>query len=461
LDAAYHLTVVLLVAGIVTALLRDLAIEEALVLTVLLAILLPCRRHFYRKTPLLTEPITLEWSLAVAAVVCGAAWLGFFSFRHVEYAHELWWQFALNADAPRFLRAGVGVVVMASLFAAARLLRPAHARPAPPDAETFAQVRSIVAASPDTYANLALLGDKAFLFSDSAQSFVMYGVSGRTWVAMGDPVGPVEERAEMVWNFRTACDHYAAWPVFYEVKADNLPFYLDIGLASFKYGEEARVPLNTFTLEGSERKMMRYTVRRTERDGATFEVVPPAEASKLMGELKVISDAWLAAKETREKRFSLGCFDTKYLAHFPIGIVRQNGTIVAFANIWCSADKHELAADLMRYGPGAPASAMEYLFVQIMLWGKEQGYSWFNMGMVPLSGMEDRPLAPLWHRLGALAFRHGEQFYNFQGLRLYKQKFDPLWRPKYLVCPPGFALPRILAGVASIVSGGLGGLVRK
>jgi phosphatidylglycerol lysyltransferase len=461
LDAAYHLTAVLLGAGIVTALLKGLDVEAAAVQAVLLALLLPCRRHFYRKARLLAEPITVEWAAAVAAVVCGAAWLGFFAFRHVDYARDLWWQFAFDADAPRFLRAGVGVVATASLFAAARLLRPARARPAPPDATTAERVAAIVAQSVETHANLAFLGDKAFLFSDSGRSFIMYAVAGRTWVAMGDPVGPPDERAEMVWRFRTACDHYAAWPVFYEVKADSLSFYLDIGLASFKYGEEARVPLQHFSLEGSERKAMRYIVRRAERDGATFEVLPAAAVPPLIDELRPISDAWLAAKGTREKRFSLGCFDPAYLAHFPLAVVRQNGAIVAFANLWCGAEKQELGADLMRYGETAPPSTMEYLFARMMLWGKEQGYAWFNMGMVPLSGMEDRPLAPLWQRLGALAYRHGEQFYNFQGLRLYKEKFDPLWRPKYLVCPAGYAFPRILAGVATIVSGGLTGVVRK
>ena len=38
---------------------------------------------------------------------------------------------------------------------------------------------------------------------------------------------------------------------------------------------------------------------------------------------------------------------------------------------------------------------MEYLFTELMLWGKQQGYRWFNLGMAPLSGLEGRSLAPL------------------------------------------------------------------
>ena len=104
---------------------------------------------------------------------------------------------------------------------------------------------------------------------------------------------------------------------------------------------------------------------------------------------------------------------------------------------------------------------MEYLFLRLMLWAKDEGYRWFNLGMAPLAGLEARAAAPLWNRVGAFAFRHGEHFYNFQGLRQFKDKFDPEWQPRYLVSPGGLVLPRVLANVAALVSGGLRGVVAK
>lgn len=104
---------------------------------------------------------------------------------------------------------------------------------------------------------------------------------------------------------------------------------------------------------------------------------------------------------------------------------------------------------------------MDYLFVELMLWGKQQGYNWFNLGTAPMSGLEDRTLAPLWHKVGTFVFRHGEHFYNFQGLRQYKEKFDPLWEPRYLACPRGLMLPRILANLATLTSGSVKGVVAK
>jgi phosphatidylglycerol lysyltransferase len=115
----------------------------------------------------------------------------------------------------------------------------------------------------------------------------------------------------------------------------------------------------------------------------------------------------------------------------------------------------------MRYLPEAPGGIMDYLFLSLMLWGKEQGYRWFNLGMVPLAGLETRALAPLWNRLGTFIYSHGEHFYNFQGLRQYKEKFNPVWQPKYLACPRGLMLPRILTNLASLISGGIKGIIVK
>lgn len=190
-------------------------------------------------------------------------------------------------------------------------------------------------------------------------------------------------------------------------------------------------------------------------------MIPPEKISSFLPEFHKISDAWLAMKNTRERGFSLGFFDEGYLKHFSAGIVRHGGKIVAFANIWTGAKKAELSADLVRCLPQAPPDAMEYLLIRLMLWGKQQGYQWFNLGMAPLSGLEDHALVPSWNRLAVLVCRHGEHFDNFQGLRQYKEKFHPEWELKYLVCPGGTALLRIFTNLASLIPGGLKGIAYK
>ena len=137
------------------------------------------------------------------------------------------------------------------------------------------------------------------------------------------------------------------------------------------------------------------------------------------------------------------------------------GRIIAFANVLFGAEKEELSLDLMRFIPDTPNSVMEYLFINLMLWGKKEGFQWFNLGMAPFSGMENHAFSPLWNRLASLIYSHGEHFYNFQGLRQYKEKFDPEWVPKYLASPGGLALPLILKNLSTLISGGFRGVILK
>ena len=89
------------------------------------------------------------------------------------------------------------------------------------------------------------------------------------------------------------------------------------------------------------------------------------------------------------------------------------------------------------------------------------GFQRFGLGMAPLSGMADHPLAPNWHRLGRLLFAHGEHFYNFQGLRSFKEKFDPVWEPRYLASPGGVGPLIVLTDIAALIGGGFKRVIAK
>ncbi|MHC1752695.1 bifunctional lysylphosphatidylglycerol flippase/synthetase MprF [Humidesulfovibrio sp.] len=463
LDAAYYVTACLLFAGIISSLLKGLDYEEALFLTVLLLALLPCHQFFYRKASLLSEGFTRGWLLAILTALACTATLGYMAYGIATLDHELWWVFTFEDEASRFLRAGVGILVGVLFVAALRLMRFARPRHVPPSEADVAAVRALVAQAPETTAHLALLGDKNLLLSSKGDGFLMYGVYGRSWVCMGDPVGPPAARAELAWRFREMTDLYAGWTVFYEAGKENLPLYLDLGLSLIKIGEEARVPLPEFSLAGQARKGLRYTRNMVEKEGASFEIVPREGVSAILPELRRVSDAWLLAKSAREKKFSLGFFSDAYMLLCPQAIVRIDGRIVAFANIWEGGGKNgapfELSVDLMRYQSDAPTSVMEYLYIMLMLWGREAGYQWFNLGMAPFSGLESHALAPAWTRLGSLLYTHGGHFYNFQGLRRFKDKFDPVWESKYLASPGGTVPPRVLANIATLVSGGVKGVI--
>ncbi len=460
LDAAWWLTFWLLCAGILLSLLKGFDYEEATVLAVVVVMLVSARGRFRRRVSLAKQHYSGPWIVAFFLVLITVAWLVIFAYRNVPYDNELWWEFAFHASAPRSLRASLFAAVIAAAYGLWRLLRPSAPPATVPRAADLARAAELVAEADDITANLALLGDKNLLFDAERTAFIMYQPSGHSWIAMGDPVGSPRACEHLAWKFLENCDVMAVSPVFYQVKPQNLPLYIDLGLNLIKLGEEARVPLDAFSLEGPARADLRQARSRAGRDGAEFQIVARADLPALIPALRAVSDEWLAEKKAAEKRFSLGFFEERYLMNFDCGVVRRGGAIVAFANIWRGGAR-EMSVDLMRYSGDAPKGVIDYLLVECMLWGKAQGYQWFSLGMAPLSGLEEHALAPAWHKIGRMVQRYGEMFYPFEGLRKYKEKFLPVWRPRYLAAPDGLAMAGALLDVTSLISGGVSKVLRK
>jgi phosphatidylglycerol lysyltransferase len=454
LAAAYFLSTVALSVGIVVSLLKGADYEEAIVLAALLMALAASREEFDRKSALLEIPFSTGWIVWTVAVVAASIGLGLFAFRRVEYTHELWWKFAADADAPRFLRATVGVLVAMLFVGVRQLLRPPKPMVALPDQEELNDAATVIARQPRTLPNLVFLRDKALLWNETRTAFMMYAVQGRTWVALGDPVGPEEAAEPLVKAFLERCDDYQGVPVFYEASKQWLHVYADFGLTFAKLGEEARVFLPHFALEGSGHKKLRTTMHRIAKESGVIRIIDPPAAASVVGELAAVSNAWLAGKTAAEKGFSLGFFDESYLSRFPVAVVEAGGHVQAFATLWPSAQKGEVSLDLMRFRASAPKGVMDGLLAWLLQWARQQGYQWFNLGMAPLSGLEASAVSPLWVKVGRFVYGHGESFYNFQGVRAYKQKFDPVWEPRYLAYPGGLALPRVLADVSALIAGG-------
>src|SRR5580698_8991863 len=466
LDAARMASLLILPIAAVLALLKGFLWEEATILTVVFLALLPFREAFPRAARLTRMEVTPGWMVSAIAAMVGAAIVGWWSFQNVDYGQQTFLGaiFDPSADAARAVRSSAAAAALLLAFGLWRLV----ATPAPPRVAgdydpDFIRVRSILATAENAEpgSNLALLGDKRFLFSESGGSFLMFGVRGRSWLAMGPPVGRRDERTELFWRFRELADAHAARPGFYALGPDDLPDLVDLGFSIQKIGECATVPLDSFSIEGRRRGNLRRSWRKAGESGAAFEVVPAHAAASLTADLKEVSDDWLARHSGGEKSFSMGGFEPTYAAEFPIAVVKVEGKVVAFATLWTTAQRTSFSIDLMRYSEAAPKDVMDFLFVELMQWGREQGYDAFEFGMAPLAGLEDRPLAPIMSRVGRLLFERGEEIYNFRGVRRYKDKYDPVWQPRYIAAARKWAIPILLADVGLLSSGGMAGLTRR
>ena len=464
LDAAWVActTGSLVAAGL--ALFKGLNWEESVALLLLAAWLHFARSAFVRHAALSKMDITPGWMASAACAIAGAVTVGIWTTSNIDFTDQAWLQIMADSDASRSLRATLGLGVAFLVFGVWRLIAtPATPRVMGEDDPDFTRVRHILAQAEDMSpeANLALLGDKRFLFSDSGDSFLMFGVRGRSWIAVGPPVGKREERLELLWRFRELADVHAARPGIYNIGPEWLVDLVEMGFAIQKIGEFAAVPLPDFSIAGGRREVLRRNWRKVKEHGASFEVVPAARAPEIMDELRRVSDSWMAGQPGGEKGFSLGGFVPRYLEEFCHVAVRQEGRLVAFANLWLTPEKTSFSMDLMRYAEDAPKNVMDFLFVELLLWGQAEGFAAFEFGVAPLAGLTDRPLAPIMSRLGRYVFEKGEEFYNFQGVRRYKDKYDPVWLPRYIAGPHKWSLPLLMADVGLLSSGGLSGLTGR
>lgn len=354
----------------------------------------------------------------------------------------------------RYFAASIYVVGGVTLaYGLIQLLRPVIQRHPATPAE-WERARQIVERyGRSTLARFVLFHDKAYWFSPGG-SVVGYATRAKTAVALGDPIGPPEDAAAAITGFRDFCHRQGWQPAFYQTLPDNLAAYQSAGFDAVRTGHEAVVDLHTFTLDGKTGKPFRTPINKLNRLNYRADIVPPPLTHTLLHELREVSDEWLVMMHGKEMRFSLGWFDNDYIGNSAVIVVRdETGRVTAFANIVPEYARREVSIDLMRRRQEVENGTMEFLFGNLLLWSKEQGYDTFNLGLSSLSGVGEAADDPTVEKAMHYVYDHINQFYNFQGLHTFKEKFNPTWEPRFIVFPGYASLPAVWLTLAQAGGG--------
>ena len=287
-------------------------------------------------------------------------------------------------------------------------------------------------------AALAFLGDKyLYWYQEDGQDKVVFqfAIENNKCVVMSDPLAQPGYLEKGLSQFLADAEVANIAVIFYEVNQETTLLLHEYGYGFMKFGETAQVPLEKFTIEGKHGKKFRTVVNKLENKGYQFEVLQPPFDEELLNDLKEISDSWLDGRQ--EKGFSLGFFDEKYIQFAPIALVRdEENKVQAFVTFLASNGPEEASIDLMRYHlRTAPNGIMDYLFVKLLLHFKEEGVIFFDLGMAPLSNVGTEKHSFLQEKVAYLIYAFTNRFYSFSGLRQYKQKFSPVWMPRYIAYP--------------------------
>ncbi|PSB25085.1 hypothetical protein C7B69_12870, partial [filamentous cyanobacterium Phorm 46] len=312
---AWLLTVGLLIASIVTHLVKGLDIEESLLSGVLLLQLLVMRKTFTAQSdrPSIAQGIRVLLGALLFTLAYGTA--GFYildgRFEVNQRAINFDWDDAIYQTFAMFFTAdnaglvpktqfanffadsiyAVGVVTLG--YALFMLLRPVLLRDSASISERNKAQEVVAEYGRTTLARLALLEDKSYYFSASGKSTIAYVPKGRGAIALGDPIGPAEDRKEAILGFQEFCDRNDWYPAFYQTLPDDLEMYSTLGFRVVQIGEEAIVNLKSFTLKGKANQNLRTAINRLTKAGHKVEFYEPPLSLELMRQMKSVSDEWL------------------------------------------------------------------------------------------------------------------------------------------------------------------------
>lgn len=459
LATAWAFTLGLVLSGALFTLLRGLDWQVVALLLFTAGCLLTFRKVFYRPSHFFDIPYSAITLIIAGCTIAIAIWLYFFTYRHVPYTNDLWWQFGLDADPSRGLRAITGSIILLTVIILAWLFHTSPPKIQVPTDEQLALAAKIIQHSEQPNGGLIFGKDKDILLHPAQDAFIMYACHGRSLVALFDPIGNQQHRNELIWQFRDYCDLHNVRPVFYQVQPETLADYMDIGLAVIKLGEEAIIDLTTFDIDSADKAELQQIWQNGSDNNLTLKIYNKGELP--FSKLKAITDIALVKKPEQERGFSLGKLNEAYLSHFRIATLDYKGEIIAFVNLLETNSNKLAAIDLMQIHPDAPKLTREYLLIALAIELKQQGISQFSLGLSPLSELKPSKGAPIAYRLGSLIFRRSNQFYNYQGLSRFKEKLQPNWEARYMAVPAGLDPLIALTDTATLIAGSLTELVKR
>jgi phosphatidylglycerol lysyltransferase len=188
-----------------------------------------------------------------------------------------------------------------------------------------------------------------------------------------------------------------------------------------------------------EHPSLREQLRRARAKGVRVRQLAVAEfeSELLRAALSRVIERWLATRDLARLDFLVRIEPLTFPEHRRCFVAELDGQVIGFAGVIpVPAREGWFLEDLIR-DPDAPNGTSELLVDAVMSLAQASGVTWLTLGLAPLAGDVGSPLR--------LARRGTAWFYDFQGLRRYREKLRPQsWAPIYLT------FPRTQGAVASL-----------
>lgn len=455
LTSAWAISLTLTLTGTFFCILKGLDWKIALLLLFTTTNLITFRKAFYRQSKLLDATYSIPTLIVLGCTLAISIWLYCFTYRYVPYSSELWWQYSINDDASRALRALAGTFIILIMVVTSWLLHTSPPKILKPTDEQLTLAKEIIKSSNQPDGALAFGKDKDIMFHPQQDSFIMYAGHDRSLIALFEPIGNPKTTTELIWQFRDYCDLHNVNPIFYQIRSDNIADFIDIGLVIVELGKESILNLERFTIE--DKQALKEIQKIGEENNLTLKIYNVGELP--VEKIKSIIDA--STHKEQQRGFSVGKLTQEYLENFRIATIDFKGEIIAFMNILETNTQVMSAIDLIQVENNAPKIALEYLLLSVIIKLQQEGVKQFSLGLTPDTELKPNKNGPFAYRLGSLIFRRNNLLYNINGLNRFKDKFEPELQMRYMAIPAGLDRFVALTDVASLISGGLAKVITR
>jgi phosphatidylglycerol lysyltransferase len=359
----------------------------------------------------------------------------------------------------------IGAVWLAAVVVTVVGLLYSSRRPQPvPEAD--AQLRELLHRHHASNIQWMLTWDGISVWSSAdGRTAIGYEVVGAVALCLADPVGPLEQRGTALAEFDAFCFQRGWIPCLFAAGEGTADLAPDLGWKAVEVAGDSVMPLATLEFKGKAFQDVRTAINKAGKQDVTLQVVRWQDAGPVVtDQLRAISGGWVSDKALPEMGFTLGTLreadDPEVRLHLAVD---ADGTIEGFTS-WLPVHEDGVVIgwtlDLMRRRDAGFRPVMEFLIGASAMQFKQEGYRFLSLSAAPLAHAPDElgdnsdqeVLQALLDFLG----RTLEPYYGFQSLFDFKQKFQPVHEPMYLVFPDETALAEIGVAVARAYMPGAG-----
>ena len=292
-----------------------------------------------------------------------------------------------------------------------------------------------------------------YWFGDDGESVVGYVTANRVRVVAGAPVCSEESLAGVSHAFEEDSAAHDASVCYFgaEGRLDsiyrNAPDHSNVLLGAQPVWHPSDWPEIV-----SKYSSIRSQLNRARNKGVVITEWPLEKAHD-NAELRDCLHAWLESKGLPPLHFVIEPETLTRLENRRVFVAEAKGRVVAFLVLSPIPERSGWLTEQFPHRPGAPNGTVELMMDHAFRAIASENCEYITLGLSPLSRRAKiEPFDnPLWLRmLLAWMRKHGQRFYNFDGLDRFKTKLMPVyWEPVFAISNEDQFSGRTLYAIAS------------